>query len=182
MMTKSEPKITVSRDGVVTRDGENIGHVQKEMRQGIFGTLLGASYSGSGTPYWTPFAADGTQLSEYGYDTRKRAVQRLADHAEPMTVSGLQVSQGGLMSDWSRRFVECTLRFQGHSFGVSRYATESAWVVDFYWSPDSIMPNWSNGSGTRVTRANVLKDEAASFVTKAATEAGLWPMAEEKSA
>lgn len=34
-MTSTTSKTTVSRDGVVTSDGAIIGHVKKEMRQGI---------------------------------------------------------------------------------------------------------------------------------------------------
>lgn len=38
-MTSTTSKTTVSRDGVVTSDGAIIGHVKKEMRQGMFATL-----------------------------------------------------------------------------------------------------------------------------------------------
>lgn len=175
MMTQTQPKITVSREGVVTRDGKIIGHVKKEMRQGIFQTILGASASASGTPYWVPFAADGTQLNEYGYDTRKKAVDMLVKHVEPMTVSGLKID-----TYYGRRFIDATFKFKGHTFGVSHYADESAWVVDFYMSAESFFPAWSNGAGTRVTGAKVLKGDAHEFVTNAAIAAGLWPMTDSE--
>jgi hypothetical protein len=38
------------------------------------------------------------------------------------------------------------------------------------------MPVWSNGSGSRVTRAHVLKDEMDAAATAAAESAGVWPM------
>jgi hypothetical protein len=166
-------KITVTRDGVVMQDGENIGHVKKEIRQGIFATLVGASYSGGGTPYWVPFAADGTQLNEYGYDTRKRAVQRIEDHAEPMHVSRIEFK-----SSWlgGTKFVSATLRYQGHYFSVSRYASEKAWFVDCYSSPDSIMPVWSHGDGDRTVRKQALKGEAHEAVDRAAIDGGFWPI------
>jgi hypothetical protein len=166
-------KTTVSRDGVVTSpDGTIIGHVKKEIRQGIFATLIGASYSGNGTPYWIPFADDGTKLSD-GYDTRKRAVKRIEDHAQPLTVSHLEIETG--LGSY-QKCVTASVRFQGYWFSVSRYANEGYWVVDAMATPDSIMPVFSNGTGTRATRARALKDEFADAVTKAATDAGLWPI------
>jgi hypothetical protein len=163
----------VSREGIVTRDGENIGHVEKVMRQGMFATIIGASYSGGGTPYWIPYAADGTQLNEYGYDTRKRAVQRIEAHATPLTVTDVRHEYPW---GYDAPCVTAAVRFQGHYFGVSRHAHEDVWVVDFYMSPDSICPVWSNGTGTRVTTAHVLKDDMAEAVTKAAEDAELWPI------
>lgn len=166
----------VSRDGAVMQDGKTIGRVEKVMRQGVFATILGASYSGDGTPYWIPYAADGTQLNEYGYDTRKRAVALVEAHAQPLAVSDVKVESsffGGA------RFVSAWVKFKGYSFGVSRYASESEWVVDCLFTPGTMMPSFSNGTGTRVTRAHVLKPEMAEAATKAATEAGAWPLTEE---
>lgn len=171
--TVTAPK--VNREGVVSRDGEIIGHVKKEMRQGIFATLLGASYSGTGTPFWIPFAADGTQLSD-GYETRKRAVERIDKHSRPLTIDRFKTERytfGGTP------FVSAWVSYQGHSFGVSRYANEDAWIVDCYFTPDSMMPVWSNGSGTRVTLAHTLKPEMAEKATEAAIAAGVWPIPEE---
>lgn len=177
-MTSTTSKTTVSRDGVVTSDGTIIGHVKKEMRQGMFATLLGASYSSEGTPYWIPFAGDGTKLSD-GYDTRKRAVQRIAAHAQPLTVSHLEIETG--LGSY-RPCVTASVRFKGYYFGVSRYATETYWVVDTMSTPDSIMPVFANGTGTRATRAQTLKDEFAEAVTEAAIAAALWPIPEESKA
>jgi len=161
----------VSRDGTVTRDGETIGRVEKVMRQGIFATEFGVSVSGGGTPYWIPFAADGTQLHEYGYDTRKRAVSLVERNAEPMTVSDIAVVDG-----WSGRYVKLAVSYKGYYFGATRYAHESAWVVDFYCTPASICPVFSNGEGTRYTSAKVLTGEADKAATDAAGAAGVWPL------
>jgi hypothetical protein len=166
-----ESKTTVSRDGVVTRDGKIIGHIKKEMRQGIFATLIGASYSGSGTPYWIPFTDDGTRLSD-GYETRKRAVKRIEDHAEPMNVPRVEVKES-----WTgQKFISASVNYQGHHFGVSRYASESAWFVDFYMSPDSIMPVWSHGDGDRTVNKKALLGEAHEAADRAAIAAGIWPI------
>jgi hypothetical protein len=166
----------VSRDGTIMQDGKPIGRVEKVMRQGVFATILGASYSTEGTPYWIPYGADGKALNEYGYDTRKRAVALVEAHAQPLAVSDIKVESsffGG------RPFVSAWVKFQGYSFGVSRYANESQWVVDCLFTPGTMMPTFSNGAGTRFTKARVLKPEMAEAATKAATEAGVWPLPEE---
>ena len=146
----------------------------------MFATILGASVSGSGTPYWIPYAADGTQLNEYGYDTRKRAVKRVADHSQPLTVSDIALRSAFPMfgGDKARPYVTAAVQTQGHYFGVSRYATESHWIIDFYCAPDSICPVWSNGEGSRVTGARGLVENVAAIVTEAATAAGVWPIGE----
>jgi hypothetical protein len=166
----------VTRDGAVMLDGAQIGTVVKEMRQGIFATLMGASYSAAGTPYWVPFDADGTKLSD-GYDTRKRAVSRVEKQAQPMTVEHVKVENYyGLFSTEERKYVSAWVSYKGFSFGVSRYATEDYWVIDTYYTPDSIMPVFSNGGGTRVTRARVLQGDAEKAATDAAIAAGVWPI------
>lgn len=168
----------VSRDGTVTVDGTAVGRVERVIRQGIFATVIGASVSGSGTPYWIPYATDGTQLHEYGYDTRKRAAKRVADHAQPLAVSDLALKSAYPMfgGDKPRQYVSATVTTQGHYFGVTRYASESHWIIDFYCAPDSICPVWSNGEGTRVTAGRGLADGVASVVTDAAIAAGVWPI------
>lgn len=163
----------VTRDGTVTVDGKAAGRVEKEMRQGIFGTALGVSASAGGTPYWIPYLADGTRLHG-GYETRKRAVARIAKHVQPLTVEKVELETSWWPAE--RKYVSAWVTFQGHSFGVSRYADEPHWVVDCYFTPDSMCPAWSNGSGSRVTRAHVLKDEMHDAATAAAEAAGVWPM------
>jgi hypothetical protein len=167
-------KTTVTRDGVVKRGGEVIGRVEKEMRQGAFATMFGAKLgTGEGTPWWIPFDADGKRLSD-GYETRKRAVSMVEKKSQPLAVTDVKVER-----NWHDvPMVTAWVKFQGHSFGVSRYASESAWVVDFYMGPDAIMPAWSNGTGSRCTSARVLKDEMHTAATDAAIAAGLWPIAE----
>lgn len=168
--------VKVTRDGSVMVDGAEIGRVEKVMRQGMFATIVGASYAaGEGTPYWIPYAADGKQLSEYGYDTRKRAVALVEKHAQPLAVSDVRTERG-----WGddRQFVQAAVTWQGYYFGVSRYAHESDWVVDFLCTPESICPVFSNGAGTRYTAAKVLKPEFADAATAAAIAAGVWPIAD----
>lgn len=166
--------VKVTREGVVMSDGQNVGHVMKEMRQGLFATALGVSYgAGEGTPYWVPFAGDGTKLSESGYDTRKRAVARIVAHAQPLKVSDLKLEYG-LGSD--ARCVTGWVSWHGFSFGVSRYAHEPDWIVDYMSTPDSIMPAFSHGTGSRCTRLQALKPDMAEAATRAAEAAGLWPI------
>lgn len=167
--------VKVSRDGTVTRDGVTIGRVEKVMRQGLFATAFGASYSGGdGTPYWVPFLADGTQLDETGYDTRKRAVALVEKVSRPTEVSGLKVERSGDVAFVSAHFVH-----KGHVMGVSRYAGEASWGIDFYMSPGAFMPAWSNGSGARYLRVRGLNEELAAIVTAAAEAAGVWPIPSE---
>lgn len=171
----SQPLVKVNREGVITVDGTVVGHVKKEMRQGLFATALGASYSGGGTAYWTPFGDDGTQLSEYGCDTRKRAVDLVVKHAQPLSVSDVKLEYG-LGVD--AKCVTAWVKWRGYAFGVSRYAHESEWVVDCLFTPASMMPTFSHGTGTRYTRLSVLKPEMADAATRAAIDAGVWPMVE----
>lgn len=166
--------VKVNREGVVsTPDGTIIGHVKKDIRQGLFATAVGASYSGSGTAYYIPYAGDGTCLSEDGYPTRKRAVARIEAHAKPLTVTDVRVETG--LGTYAK-LVSAMVGYRGYTFGVSRYANETDWTVDFLSTPDSIMPTFSNGTGTRATRAHVLKPEMAEAATRAAIDAGLWPL------
>lgn len=167
-------EVKVSRDGVVIRDGVNIGHVVKEMRQGLFAAGFGIRIgTGEGSPWWTPFGADGEQLSD-GYDTRKRAVEVIERVARPTTIGDFQ-TESGYMS-WDRKFVSASVEHRGFYYGVSRYADEPYWVVDYLSTPTSIMPVFSNGSGSRVTRVNALTEDMAERVTAAAIAAGVWPI------
>lgn len=169
--------VKVSREGVVLADGKNVGYVKKEMRQGLHATLLGVSYGlGEGTPYWIPFTADGTRLCEEGYPTRKRAVDRLVKHAQPLRAEDFRVEYG---IGSNSKCVTGWVRWQGFSAGVSRYAGEDYWVVDFLATPDSLMPVFSHGAGSRYTSLRTLKPEMADVATAAATAAGVWPMKSE---
>lgn len=171
---------TVKRDGAVVVDGKTIGRVEKEMRQGLFATALGVGYSGAGTPYWVPFDADGNKLHD-GYDTRKRAVSRVESAAQPLKAEKFERKNYWplLGGGDPRPYVSGWVSMQGHSFGVSRYADEAHWVVDCYFPAGSIMPSWSNGDGSRVTSAHVLKGDAAEAATDAAIAAGVWPIASD---
>lgn len=166
--------IKVNREGIVTSDGTAIGHVVKEQRQGFFfqmATSVGVGYSGAGTPFWIPFSADGTKLHD-GYETRKRAVARIESHAKPLEITGLKIERS-----WADvPFVSGWLTNQGFSYSISRYASESRWIVDALFTPNSMMPVFSNGSGTRFTSAKGLLDEFDDAATKAAIAAGVWPI------
>lgn len=164
----------VSRDGSVSVDGTTVGRVEKVMRTGPFIEGIGVRFGfGDGTPQWVPYAADGTKLTD-GHGTRKAAVERVVSHSAPLAINKVQ-----LETSWSnRKFVSAWVTYKGHSFSVSRYASESQWVVDAYFAPGAFMPAWSNGSGTRVTSARVLKDEMHKAATDAAIAAGVWPIAE----
>lgn len=167
--------VKVSRDGSVVKDGKTIGRVDKEIRQGMFATLMGAGYSATGTPYWVPFDADGRKLSD-GFDTRKRAVALVEKVALPLTVDEIRVERG---LGTGRDCVTAGVRYLGHYFGVSRYAHEEYWVVDYLVMPGAFMPTFANGTGSRVTRVNALKEPLATAATEAAIAAGVWPMSGE---
>lgn len=161
--------VTVKRDGTVTRDGSPIGRVEKVMTESITDAVFGREPSQT---QWQAFTLDGEKIGRT-YDTRKRAGERLECHTRPMVAT--DVRRG---SDFfsTRPYASAMLTNQGYSYGVTRYADENYWVVDFYYTPDSICPVWANGEGSRVTRAQVLNSELGDFVTDAATAAGVWPL------
>ena len=170
--------VKVSRDGTVTREGVVIGSVEKVIRDGLYETQFGASY-GSNTPVWFPVTTDGKRLSKYGFNTRREAVSRLDGHTAPMTVSHVKRENHYLsgFNNESRPFVSASIRFKGYWFSVSRYATESDWIVDAYSTPDSIMPVFSHGSGARYTKLTVITDQSMiDAVNRAASDAGVWPI------
>lgn len=155
--------VTVKRTGEVVADGVVAGRVEKRESESLFG------YS---RMQWIAYDADGAELGN-GYDTRKRAADRVAQNAEPLRVTHVKRGTG-----WSgQEFASLIVSEAGTSFCVSRYATEDVWVVDALFQPGTMMPVFSNGDGSRVTRAYTLKDEYADAATKAAIEAGVWPLA-----
>jgi hypothetical protein len=172
-----EKKVTVTRDGAVKRGTDVIGQVRKVMEQGIFSTMLGVSASGGGTPRWYATAADGTDLTpDYGQDTRTKAVRLIEQYTRPPSVDSIRREQAwGMGVGPASEFIAAGLTYQGHSMGVSRYPHEPYWIVDSYMPRGAFMPSFSNGSGTRVTRATILKGEGHALVTGAAIEAGFLP-------
>jgi hypothetical protein len=98
-------------------------------------------------------------------------VDRIVKYAAPLTVTDVRVESG-----WTGRYVSAQVAWRGYSFMVSRYAHESAWVVDMLIKPGAFMPTFANGPGSRVTRAYTLLDELADATTNAAITAGVWPM------
>lgn len=167
------PVVKVTKDGSVTQDGTVIGRVEKrEQPAGPLETAMGFSLT-SGKVLWFGFAADGTQLTQYGEDTRKAAVRRVELHAQPLAVNDMKLEYG-LGSD-----VQCivaSVTWQGHYCGVSRYPHESAWIVDSLFMPGTMMPVFSNGTGTRVTTARALKGEQEAAATAEAVRLGLLPV------
>lgn len=152
-----DPKITIKNTGEVLADGVSVGTVEKVVHDGLWATAYGIRAGGA---EWKGTAPDGTVFD--GKDKRKDAAKMLVLHAQPLTVS--KVSTGDRMG---QRFIEATVCWQGHTAMVSRYPGEEAWVVDCFYTPGAFMPAWSNGAGSRYTRAHVLKPDQAAAVDAA---------------
>lgn len=153
---------TIKRNEVFV-DGVLVGTVEKIVHEGLWATGYGVRAGGI---EWKATAPDGTVFD--GHDKRKDAARMLVLHAQPLTVKSVKVD------DWSgRQFIGATVSWQGHTAMVSRYPDEDVWVVDAYYTPGAFMPRWSNGAGSRYTRAHVLQAEQAAAVDAAVTAAGL---------
>jgi hypothetical protein len=157
----TKPEVTVKRNGDVLVNGELAGRVVKEERPGLFGSVR---------TEWVAYAANGEELTG-DYDTRTRAVQRVVKSVAPLEVSDVKRETG-----WTGDYVSAHVSIAGASFFVSRYAHEPFWVVDALFNPTSMMPVFSNGGGTRATKAYTLNGEMAEVTTHAAIDAGVWPM------
>lgn len=164
--------VKVAKDGTVTRDGDVIGKVVKEVPDGLHirGQGGGLHVSFSQKPLWFAHDKDGTRISEDGCDTRKAAVQAVANHAEPLTVSDVRLERelGG-----DRAFIHASVSWQGNHTSVSRYPHERGWVIDMLIVAGSFFPAFSNGSGTRFTKPRFLNGAQHDAANAAAVEAGL---------
>ena len=91
--------VKVNKDLSVTLDDTMIGYIEKRVQgPGLFETVMGVSATSGGKVLWFGFAADGTQLTTYGEDTRKAAVRRIEKHAEPLAVNDMKLERGLLTS------------------------------------------------------------------------------------
>lgn len=154
----------VSREGIVTVDGVTIGRVVRTHGETVASVLLGTE----GPVVWKAVSADGNELTAREYETRKRAVAVVVEAAQPTTVG--KIHQGTDMMT-GRAYLACSLMHKGSYFGLSRYPGESGWVVDYLHPLGQIMPTWSNGEGTRVTAAYVIKDaELVKLIDEAVSE------------
>lgn len=158
----SNADVKVKRTGDVIVNGEIAGRVEKQETPWLFGSVR---------TEWVPFGADGEALSS-GYDTRKRAVDRVAVSVAPLQVTDVERREG-----WMGVYVSARVSVAGTTMFVSRYPTESYWVVDALFTPGSMMPVFSNGDGARATVGRTPNAEMSEAVTAAAIGAGLWPMA-----
>src|SRR5262245_5184025 len=157
-MNDHTPTITV-RAGTVLRAGVPIGTVDKISHDGLWADNQRDRMGGT---EWVATATDGTTFD--GFDTRKAAVARLAQSVEPLTVTNVRWE-----TNHYGRFLSASVSWEGHTALVSRYPSETAWVVDAFFQPGTFFPVWSNGEGSRFTRAHVLKaDQAAAVDAEAA--------------
>lgn len=166
--------IKVSKDGTVSNDGTVIGSVKKVDPTDplhIRGEGMGTRISFSTKPMWYAFTAEGTPLHEIGFDTRKRAVQRVENASKPLVVSDVKTET--YMGDPTRTYVNASVSWEGNYASVSRYPGERAWVIDMYMSEGSFMPAFANGSGTRYTKPNMLQGPLHNAANAAAVAAGL---------
>jgi hypothetical protein len=86
-------------------------------------------------------------------DTRARAVSILIECTDAPKVTNPHIDTW-----YSNQFVSATLHYKGYVLGVSRYPNEDEWIVDFKARPGCLMPEFSNGAGSRCTRALYIKD------------------------
>lgn len=149
--------------GTVLVDGISVGTVAKVDHDGLWSDGHGIRVNGF---EWVATTLAGEIFD--GFKTRKAAAARLARHAEPLTVSDVRI--GDYMGD---RFIQASVTWQGHHAEVSRYPHETGWVVDAFFRPGTFFPVWSNGAGSRYTRAHVLQGEHATAADAALIESGV---------
>lgn len=156
------PTVSIKKNNVYA-DDVLVGTVEKIVHTGLWATAYGVRAGGT---EWKGTAPDGTVFD--GHDKRKDAAKMLARHAEPLTVTNVKID------DWmGERFVYAAVSWQGNTAIVSQYPSEDFWVVDAFFNAGSMMPAWSNGSGSRSTAAHVLKGEQADAVNAAVKAAGV---------
>lgn len=148
---------TISKGNVLV-NGKIVGTVEKITHDGLWAGSYGIRAGGT---EWQGTATDGTVFG--GYEKRKDAAAALERHQRPLTVEN--VGYGEWMGN---RFIRATVSWQGFTAMVSQYPEETYWVVDCFYTPGAFMPAWSNGEGSRYTKAHTLKDDQAWAVDKAA--------------
>lgn len=168
--------VKVSKDGTIKRGDDVIGRVEKrELGSGLHETERGVSF-GSDVVKWYAYDGAGTLLRELGYDKRKDAVRRVEEAAEPLTVTDMKVETVyGLLGGDPRECVTATVRWQGNYASVSRYATETVWIVDYFKVAGTFFPVFSHGTGARYSELRSLQGEQESATTAEAVRLGLLP-------
>lgn len=166
--------VKVDRDGNVTKGDTVIGRAEKRaLGPGLYETVMGVSATSGGRSQWWAFAADGTQLSDIGYDTRKKCVERIEKHSRPLAVEDMKVETG---LGTSAECITAGVSWQGNYCSVSRYyPIEDHWVVDMLIVAGAFFPTFANGTGTRHTQARVLRADQAAAADAEAVRLGLIP-------
>jgi len=155
--------MTVSK-GNILRDGEKVGTLERKE----------VPTWGKPEVRWTVRDLDGKRVGGT-HSTRKRALQIMERYSTPARVSEVKVMEDRYTG---RRFIYAAVHWHGNTAFVSSYASEvidgtRVWVID-YWQPcGAVMPQYSNGPGTRFTSTHILQPEQAAMVADAVTEAGL---------
>jgi hypothetical protein len=161
--------IKVGKDGTVTRDDGVIGRVMKRaLEAGLYETERGVSATSGGKVQWFGFDAAGQPLNTTGLDTRKRALERVVKNAEPLIVEDMKREEGP-----GGTLISASVKWAGNYCGVSRYPSESAWIVDCLIVAGVFFPKWSNGTGTRYTQSRALQGEQAAAADAEAIRLGL---------
>lgn len=156
----------VKRDGTVhDASGKVLGSVVKDSEPTFASALFGADEK----TVWIARDAQGNDLAARTFDTRKAAAKVVADAAAPLKVSNVETQTSWING---QAFISCDVSSKGNFYGVSKYASENRWVVDYYFPAGAIMPHFSNGSGSRVSVPYLLPEgldaEVSAAVVKAA--------------
>lgn len=161
--------VKVNRAGEVTREGVKIGTIEKRTLD-TFASILG----GNGSTVWVPISLTGMELSS-GERRQGDAVRMLDKFTTPPECTSMKL--GTTYS--GETYVEAWVTWEGNSAGVSWFPGSTtatgarAWVVDCFFPRGAIMPTWSNGVATRVTRAHCLLPEQAALADAELERTGL---------
>jgi hypothetical protein len=156
--TMTETKI--AKDGTVTHKGTVLGTVSKGTEETFASALVGAPERN----VWVATDPTGYVVVSNAR-TRKDAIARLVKHSEPLIVTNVERKT----DHWTgQEYVSARVSWQGNTAFVTRFAFESEWVVDSLFTAGSMMPVFSNGEASRVTRSNVLIGRYADAANRAA--------------
>lgn len=162
--------VKISKDGIVrTADGTILGAIEKIER-----------FFGPDT--WAAANRAGDSLGEF-FTRRGDAVRRLIEDTEPLAVRDVELTskaQIGFdpgfipgLSFEPRPLLVGMVTYRGGWAAVSRYLTETQWVMDSFCPPGISMPSWSNGQGSRVTIPHFVSDEVAVLLDTEVERLGL---------
>lgn len=147
-------KVTTTKFGIVKDAcGNPVGQVEKT---NIATSITSALMDRPGPARWIPRDVDGYAVARE-QTTRKAAVAIVARYATPSSVEDVRKHEA-----WygNATFVSAYVRVRGCGISVSRYDTETEWIVDSYTPLGGFMPTFSNGMGARVTAAHSLTGPA----------------------